>query len=182
MRIVPIGDSERRLEVTLEMVGGAATATLSLTLPNGRRATRVLRAATCDEAVDAAALVAAVTLDPTALTARRVHPHGHGRIRDRWRLATVERTVYRRRPRAHRTDTGGSAGPPAESPVPRFREVVFVPAELVAGPAPSTLYGFGLGLMGVWERGSVFSRRRDSRSSTSSIRNTRRPAALRISA
>jgi hypothetical protein len=41
VRIVADGASERRLEVSLDVAGNSATATLSLTLPNGRRATRV---------------------------------------------------------------------------------------------------------------------------------------------
>ncbi|HEX6767657.1 MAG TPA: hypothetical protein VF103_19290, partial [Polyangiaceae bacterium] len=41
VHIVPVGASERRLEVTLDATDRSVTATLVLTLPNGRRATRV---------------------------------------------------------------------------------------------------------------------------------------------
>jgi hypothetical protein len=152
VRFVKVGASERHLDVTLETAPGSATATLSLALPNGRRATRVLRAATCDEAVDAAALVAAVTLDPTASTSPTTPapdagtPDGSG-------------------------GTGGAAPPPTATARPEpqggtggvdasrseLSAALFVAGELVAGPAPSPLYGVGFGAMGVWERGSILS-------------------------
>jgi hypothetical protein len=153
VRIVPVGSSERHLDVEIETTGSAATATLSLTLPNGRRATRVLKAATCDEAVDAAALVAAVTLDPTAST-NPTPPPGAGASGAGGATAAGGTTA-----------TGGTAALPPEGQggaPPRdsrseLSASVFVPLELVAGPAPTLLYGVGVGAMGVWERGSVLS-------------------------
>ena len=102
VRFVPVGASERHLDVTLELAERSATATLELTLPNGRRATRVFRAATCDEAVDAAALVAAVTLDPTASTSPTTPPPDAGAPDAAQRGERAERTraprPSRRRP------------------------------------------------------------------------------------
>jgi hypothetical protein len=149
------GDSERKIEVKLDVAGNAATATLVLTLPNGRRATRTLHAATCDEAVDAAALVAAVTLDPTASTAPTTPPGADAGA-------------------TGGTGTGGNAPRPATSAVPPPERGIggsgekgeppsklsggpFIAGETVSGPAPSALVGVGAGFIGVWNRGSVLS-------------------------
>jgi hypothetical protein len=154
VRIVPVGASERRLEVALDVAEGSATATLSLTLPNGRRATRVLRAATCDEAIDAAALVAAVTLDPTASTATTPLDAGAAGT---GATGGMGGTAAGPAPSARPPDgRGGSSGTDAASRS-ELSASVFVPAELISGPAPSLLYGVGFGVMGVWERDSVIS-------------------------
>jgi hypothetical protein len=153
VRIVPIGSSERHLDVKLETTERSATATMSLTLPNGRRATRVLKAATCDEAIDAAALVAAVTLDPTASTNPTPPPDagasGAGGAATGGTTATGGTAA--RPPEA----TGGTT--PSGDSRSELSGSLFVPLELVGGPAPSLLYGVGFGAMGVWERGSVLS-------------------------
>jgi hypothetical protein len=157
VRIVPIGASERRLELLLEVAEGGATATLSLTLPNGRRATRVLRAATCDEAIDAAALVAAVTLDPTASTDPTSPPPdagspGAGGTGGAGGTTPLPPPTVRP-PEA----TGGSGGTAAVSSRSELSGAIFVPGEAVSGPAPSPLFGTGFGAMGVWNRGSMLS-------------------------
>lgn len=161
VRIVPVGASERRLEVVLEASGGSATATMSLTLPNGRRATRVLRAATCDEAVDATALVAAVTLDPTASVAPTTPlpdggtaNNGAGAASGATSAAPV---ATARPPDAQGGGGGSSAGGDIGASRSELSAALFVPAGLVVGPAPNPLYGVGFGAMGVWERGSVVS-------------------------
>ncbi len=155
VRIVPVGSSERHLDVALETSEGSATATLSLTLPNGRRATRVLKAATCDEAVDAAALVAAVTLDPTASTTPTPPAVDAGASGSGGAAATGG-TAAGPAPSARPPDgQGGSAGTGDSRSEATWS--VFVPLELVGGPAPTPLYGVGLGGMGLWERGSVLS-------------------------
>jgi hypothetical protein len=158
VRIVPLGASERRLEVVLETAPGSATATLSLTLPNGRRATRVLRAATCDEAVDAAALVAAVTLDPTASTAPTtpLPDAGAGDAGGKGGAGgtgvTPPPPVSTARPPEPPGGSGGTGGSRSE-----LSGALFVPAALVTGPAPAPLYGVGAGAIGVWDRGSLLS-------------------------
>jgi hypothetical protein len=157
VRIVPEGSSERRLEVSLEVAGNSTTATLLLTLPNGRRATRVLKAATCDEAVDAAALVAAVTLDPTASTIPTAPPDADAGTRATDGGAEKGGAAPLPPPKARPPDGQGGAGGAPTTSRSELSGGAFVPAGLIAGAAPSLLYGFGAGLMGVWERDSVIS-------------------------
>ena len=64
IRIDPTSD--RRLRIEIRTDGALTRVTLSLTQPTGRRSTRTLKASSCDEALEAAALVAAVSLDPAA--------------------------------------------------------------------------------------------------------------------
>ena len=155
VRFVPVGASERHLDVTLELAERAATATLELTLPNGRRATRVLRAATCDEAVDAAALVAAVTLDPTASTSPTTPPPDAG-APDRAATGGTGGTDAGPTPITPPPEPqGGSGG--ADTARCELSAALAVPAAIIAGPAPSPLYGVGFSAMGVWNRDSVIS-------------------------
>lgn len=138
VRIVPEGASERRLLVSLEASGNSTTATLSLTLPNGRRATRVLKAATCDEAVDAAALVAAVTLDPTASTVPTPPPAvDAGSSTDG--AAGTGGTALLPPPDAQASEGQGGSGGTAPVSRSELSGAAFVPAELIAGAAPSAL-------------------------------------------
>lgn len=67
IRIDPASD--RRLRITIRTDGALTRVDLSLTQPTGRRSSRTLKASSCDEALEAAALVAAVSLDPAASTA-----------------------------------------------------------------------------------------------------------------
>jgi hypothetical protein len=67
IRIDPTSD--RRLRIAIHTDGALTRVELSLTQPTGRRSTRKLKASSCDEALEAAALVAAVSLDPAASTA-----------------------------------------------------------------------------------------------------------------
>src|SRR5690606_33452171 len=68
IRFVDSG-AARLLRAEFERHGeGAILARLRVVQPNGRRATRELQAGSCEEAADALALVAAVTLDPLAKT------------------------------------------------------------------------------------------------------------------
>jgi hypothetical protein len=61
--------SDRRLRIAIRTEGTLTRVELSLTQATGRRSTRTLKASSCDEALEAAALVAAVSLDPAASTA-----------------------------------------------------------------------------------------------------------------
>jgi hypothetical protein len=61
--------SERRLSIVIRADGALTRVELSLIQATGRRSTRTLKASSCDEALEAAALVAAVSLDPAASTA-----------------------------------------------------------------------------------------------------------------
>jgi hypothetical protein len=67
IRIDPTSD--RRLRIAIRTDGALTRVDLSLTQPTGRRSTRTLKASSCDEALEAAALVAAVSLDPAASAA-----------------------------------------------------------------------------------------------------------------
>jgi hypothetical protein len=67
IRIDPTSD--RRLRIAIRADGALTRVELSLTQPTGRHSTRKLKASSCDEALEAAALVAAVSLDPAASTA-----------------------------------------------------------------------------------------------------------------
>jgi hypothetical protein len=155
--VVPLGASERRLEVTLETSPSSTTATLTLVLPNGRRATRVLRAATCDEAVDAAALVAAVTLDPTASTAPSKPLTDGGAPDASGAIDAAAAPVPGAAPAATAEPPNAGETSAAHSSRSTLSAAVFIPGALVVGPAPSPLYGAGLGAIGVWDRGSLFS-------------------------
>lgn len=65
----PNGDDPRRVRVELSrLAGGAVLATLTLIQRSGRRSARRIEASSCDEAVDAIALVTAVTLDPMGVS------------------------------------------------------------------------------------------------------------------
>jgi hypothetical protein len=154
VRFVPVGASERHLDVALETGLGSAVATLTLSLPNGRRATRVLRAATCDEAVDAAALVAAVTLDPAAtVTEGPPVTDTDAPAREPDAPAASAKPV----PPSDRASDSRSENVASDASHSEVSGAVFVAGTLVSGPAPAPLYGIGLGAMVTWDRGSLIS-------------------------
>ena len=140
IRIVPSDAATRALRIELRNTGNGLVATLGLTLPSGRRSTRTLRAANCAEALDAAALVAAVSLDPTA----RATPSGDG---------TANSSSDAPRP-------APSAAPPKVAPcapcaeatpksptAPGVRWSATVAFEALWAPAPEVMPGFALGVM-----------------------------------
>jgi hypothetical protein len=59
----------RHVQVRITRAGEALRVVLNFQQPNRRQSSRVLRAASCDEAFEAAALVTALSLDPSASTA-----------------------------------------------------------------------------------------------------------------
>lgn len=74
-------DDPRRVRVELSRrAGGVVLATLTLIQSSGRRSARKIEASNCDEAVDAIALVTAVTLDPlgVSLSATPSHTNAGG--------------------------------------------------------------------------------------------------------
>jgi hypothetical protein len=133
--------AERRLRIEIREAAGGVTTLLSLTQPNGRRSSRTLRASTCAEALDGAALVAAVSLDPTASTETVVE---------------APPTPPAPAPRA--------ACPPC-APAPPTPAVEAAHAQwsallafdAISGPAPALMPGFGLTGMLEYERGSALS-------------------------
>jgi hypothetical protein len=59
----------RHVQVRITRAGEALSVVLTFQQPSGRQSSRVLHAASCDEAFEAAALVTALSLDPSASTA-----------------------------------------------------------------------------------------------------------------
>jgi hypothetical protein len=69
-------DDQRRVRVELSRRGGnVVLATLTLIQSSGRRSARKIEASSCDEAVDAIALVTAVTLDPLGVSLSATPSH-----------------------------------------------------------------------------------------------------------
>lgn len=64
VRLVP-GRAPRVVRAELAERRGSVQATLRIVHPNGRRSERRIEARTCDEALDALGLIAAITLDPS---------------------------------------------------------------------------------------------------------------------
>ncbi len=146
IRIVSRETATRALRIELKDSGSALVATLTLTQPSGRRSQRTLKAASCAEALDAVALVAAVSLDPTASSAPSEVP-----------------TAEPARP---------PAPPVAERPCPPCADEaarredaearglvtsVGLWFEALSGPAPAVMPGIAAGVMLAYERGSVLS-------------------------
>lgn len=69
-------DDQRRVRVELSRrAGNVVLATLTLIQRSGRRSARKIEASSCDEAVDAIALVTAVTLDPLGVSLSATPSH-----------------------------------------------------------------------------------------------------------
>jgi hypothetical protein len=136
--------SERRLRVEIAREPDGFVASLELEQPSGRRSSRTLRAKTCDEAIEAAALVAALSLDPLASTAPE---------------AELPPPVATPLPETPRPEPSVRPEPPAEAPsrAPRsFYGSVALAGQGTWGPAPALLPGIGLSLLGGLESSSVF--------------------------
>jgi hypothetical protein len=135
--------ASRRLRIELRESGSGVTAVLSLTQPSGRRSSRTLRASGCAEALESAALVAAVSLDPMASTAPAAE------------VAPVPAAVASPRPLAC------PRCPPVPAPpsttYPRVEWSALVAFDTIWGPAPRAMLGFGGSLLVAYERESVLS-------------------------
>jgi hypothetical protein len=148
IRIEDDARASRRLRIELRESGGGVTTLLTLTQPSGRRSSRTLRAAGCAEALEGAALVAAVSLDPTAsaasvAAAADVAPAP----------APLTSTATSPRP-CPRCEAASSAPPGA---APRLEWSALLSFDTVWGPAPKVMLGFGASLLGAYERDSVLS-------------------------
>jgi len=138
------GGAPRRVRAEIAQGRHGVRATLRIVHPNGRRSVRRIEAETCDEALDALGLIAAITLDPSSA----------------WREALPEKTANDTEPA--RPD-GASAEPPNEArrPSPRLvpprverapdeptsasvRFATGVTALGTVGPAPGALPGAGV--------------------------------------
>jgi len=141
IRIDDAPTASRRLRIEIREAAGGVTTLLSLTQPNGRRSSRSLRASTCAEALDGAALVAAVSLDPMAsMSALPPAPAP----------AAPPTTCAACPPCAP-----APATPPADAPHAEWSASLGF--DTITGPAPAIMLGFGLTAMVAYERASVFS-------------------------
>ncbi|HYQ16928.1 MAG TPA: hypothetical protein VEQ58_14255 [Polyangiaceae bacterium] len=144
IRIDSSGAAPRRLRIEIRDTGSGVTTLLSLTQPGGRRSTRTLRAADCAEALDGAALVAAVSLDPTAsLTAATMAGEPPAAP------AAAARPVVC--PRCE------PAVAPAAAESSHLEGSALLSFDAISGPAPGPMLGFGATLVLAYERGSVLS-------------------------
>ena len=141
IRIEQLPSTPRRLRIELRESGGGVTTVLTLTQPSGRRSTRTLRASGCAEALESAALVAAVSLDPMASTAP---------------AADVAAPVVRPAPECPRCEPAPVAARPAP-PRPHLEWSALVGFDTIWGPAPKMMLGFGASMLVAYERQSVLS-------------------------
>lgn len=143
IRIGEGSNQARRLRVEIREDDAALVITLTLVQENGRRSTRTLRASSCAEALDAAALVAAVSLDPSASTAAVPAPPP---------------PVPAAAPAACPPCERARAEEPAPSrPPPHVEVSTLVAFGAISGPAPAVMPGFGAVLHVAYERDGVFS-------------------------
>lgn len=142
IRIEVDSAAARRLRIELRESGGGVTTVLSLTQPSGRRSTRTLRAASCAEALESAALIAALSLDPMASTA----PAGD---------TAPEPPPAPVCPRPVDCPRCEPSPSPAPTPRPRVEWSALVAFDTTWGPAPKFMLGFGGSLLVAYERQSV---------------------------
>jgi len=136
--------STRRLHIQIRAEGKLTRVDLELAQPSGRKASRTLRASSCSEALEAAALVAAVSLDPTASALLEPPP---------------PEPPPPEPPKSPPPPPPKKKPPPPPPPEPSERLVVSVGllGEAVFGPAPTAMLGVaGLVMLG-WERDSILS-------------------------
>jgi hypothetical protein len=145
IRIVPRETATRALRIELRESGSALVATLTLTQPSGRRSQRTLKAATCAEALDAAALVAAVSLDPTASSAPVEAPSAAPPPSPPAPAAPTCPPCADEAARRHEAEAQGLA------------VSVGLWFEALSGPAPAVMPGVAAGVMLAYERASVLS-------------------------
>jgi hypothetical protein len=137
--------SARRLRIQIRADGKLTRVDLELIQPSGRPSKRTLRATSCDEALEAAALVAAVSLDPTASAALDPPPAPE----------TPPPKPPPPKPQPPKPPPSPSPPPPAhhEGLVASFAVV----GEVVWRPAPEPMLGAGVVVALMWERNSVLS-------------------------
>jgi hypothetical protein len=136
---------------------GLLSATLDVEPPGGKRSTREIVARSCDEAVDALALVIAITLDPEAETvstvAERDRTEGQPPAPSTAPSAPSEASDSKRRAKAADPKREAESSPPGPaSPIApalesarwRARLTSSARFESVSGPAPALLNGFAI--------------------------------------
>lgn len=142
IRIQDEAQASRRLRIELRESGGSVSTLLTLTQPNGRRSTRTLRASGCAEALESAALVAAVSLDPTASTAPAAPPAP----------ACPPPPPPVPCPRCEPERPAEEKAPPSH-----LEWSALLSFDASWGAAPKVLPGFGVSAVVAYERGSVLS-------------------------
>ncbi len=130
--------SPRRLHIEIRAEAQLTRVVLTLSQPSGRHSTRTLRASSCDEALEAAALVAAVSLDPAASAALEPAP---------------EPPPEKPKP----TKLAAPPPPPPAPPPARLSVGAALYGEALWGPAPSALPGAGIMASIGWDRRAVLS-------------------------
>jgi len=136
--------STRRLRIQIRAEGQLTRVDLELSQPSGRKASRTLRASSCSEALEAAALVAAVSLDPTASALLEPPPP---------EPPPPEPVKVKPPPPPKKPPPP----PPPPEPSERLAVSIGVLGEAVFGPAPRAMFGVaGLAMLG-WERDSILS-------------------------
>jgi hypothetical protein len=135
----------RRLEVEITPDGAQLVATLALEQASGRRSSRTLRAPSCDEALEAIALVAALSLDPTASTAPE----------QELPITPAPSTVQAPAPSDERAPSVPEEPPASTAERIAFGGSVTLAGQALFGPAPAALPGIGFSLSGRIDRPSV---------------------------
>lgn len=132
IRIVA-GTEPRHVRVSIARAGDVLSVELTFQQPNGRRASRSLRALTCHEAIEAAALVAALSLDPSASTA----PESQLPAMPSQAAAPDEPTP--------------DSTPPASRPPPEGRQLLASEAPELKPVASPLLWSAGVVLAATWQ-------------------------------
>lgn len=148
---------------------GSLVAELLVVNAGGRRAQRRLLAPSCAEAVDALALVIAITLDPASVTAggedstakRPADEASAPELAEPAKADAARVNAGENQPRRAKRELNDEAaqGVPASPGAMDVRLHWRVGAAFVAasGPAPQLMPGLGLGLLAAWERTGLLS-------------------------
>jgi hypothetical protein len=157
IRFVPDGAGIPTLTARIESgPKGTVVAELIVVEPDGRRFARRLEAPSCPAATDALALVVAITLDPSAVTAEAAPPaEAKGTAQAGPPTVTPQAPAPEAAvPRDAHLDTGPAEGAGATS---TRRLTVAAAAEVVRGPAPVAMPGVAVEAQAALDRSSIWS-------------------------
>jgi hypothetical protein len=134
---------------------GAVIAELTVVEPDGRKFARRIEAPSCAAATDALALVVAITLDPSAVTAEAsVVPVGDAGGATSSAATTPPEPP---KPDAETVRTGEDAETTPPAVASTRRVTAGVAAAAVLGPAPTVMPGIALEVQAALERASIWS-------------------------
>lgn len=152
------GVEARHVQVNIARDGKELAVVLTFQQPNGRRSTRTLRAPSCDEALEAAALVTALSLDPSASTApERELPPAPTAPPDETEPAPATAPAPTAAPRGAQPPTSEDPDEADAAAHVRARWSVGVVLAASWQPAPAPMPGAGVSLMLRDERPNGFS-------------------------